>query len=174
MINNSLVRIIKLTDETLHLTEGFACDDPDLEDFLKKDALVYYAGKLAVTYLVLYEGNPVGFFCLSNDAIKVNEEDMEELDELGKHLPNYPALKIGRLGICKEFRSKGFGTLIIEHVMGRATAQSREVGCRYVTVDSYKKDENIRFYSKNKFKEFIDERERKNVPMYLDILKVMG
>jgi GNAT superfamily N-acetyltransferase len=174
MMDYSQVAITRLDEKTIHLADGFACDDPDLEEFLKKDALVYYAGKLAVTYLVIYGGKPVGFFCLSNDSIKVNKEDRERLDELGKHLPIYPAMKIGRLGICREFRSRGLGTLIIEHVMGRALVQSLDVGCRYLTVDSYKKQENIRFYSKNRFKELTDERERKNVPMYRDILKIRG
>ena len=154
------------------MTKAFKCDDPDLDEFLKKDALKYSDGCLAVTYLVLYNQKLMGFFCLSNDAIKVNEEDMKELDELDKHLPNYPALKIGRLGVCEEYRRKGVGTFIIKHVTGRAVVQSQEVGCRYVTVDSYNKADNVRFYEKNKFKALVDGKERKNVPMYYDILKI--
>ena len=170
MMDYSQVAVAKLDERTISLTDEFECDDPDLEEFLKKDALVYYSGKLAVTYLVLYGGKAVGFFCLSNDAMKVNKEDREKLDALGKHLPIYPAMKIGRLGICRKFQSMGIGTFIIDHVTGLALLQSLEVGCRYLTVDSYRKDGNITFYSKNKFKELTDGRERKNVPMYKDIL----
>jgi GNAT superfamily N-acetyltransferase len=174
LIDYSLVRTIKLTGNTFSLIEGFDCGIDDLNEFLSVDALNYLEGKLTVTYLLEYESEIMAFFCLSNADIKVNEEDMKAYDKLGKHLPNYPAMLIGRLSVKKSERFKGFGSVIIGHVVGRAIEQSGEVGCRYVAVDAKNDEGTIKFYEKNGFKRLSDGQKRTNVPMYLDLLKIKG
>ncbi len=172
MIDYSKIRITKLSTETIHLIEGFDCGIADLNEFLSTDALGYLDGRLAVTYLLEYEDELKAFFCLSNADIKVNEEDMKEFDKLGKHLANYPAMMIGRLGVKKGEQGRGFGSVIIEHVLGRAVLHANEVGCRYLAVDSLNEERNIRFYEKNGFKRLVDRKIKTNIPMYLDLLKI--
>lgn len=174
MIDYSQIRIFKLTEDTSRLTADFDCGKQDINKFLSIDALKYLDGKLAVTYLIEYQGELKAFFCLSNADIKVNEEDIENFDELEKHLPEYPALRIGQLGVKEPDQGKGIGTLIIQHVIGRALAQSNEVGCRFLAVDSLNDKKSIRLYESNGFKRLIDGKTRKNVPMYLDLLKIKG
>ncbi len=174
LIDYSLVRTIKLTEDIAPMIKDFDCGIDDLNEFLNMDALNYLEGKLTVTYLLEYAGEITAFFCLSNADIKVNEEDMKVFDKLDKHLPNYPAMLIGRLGVKKSERLKGFGSVIIGHVVGRAVEQSKEVGCRYVAVDAKNDEGTIKFYEKNGFKRLSDGQKRINVPMYLDILRIKG
>ena len=47
------------------------------------------------------------FFSLSADSIKIN-------DELKIQYPQYPAIKIGRLAVSKEFQNQHIGSLMID------------------------------------------------------------
>ncbi len=170
-IDESGIEIVKLREDGIHLVEGFDCGDVDLNEFLKKDSLTYLEGKLAVTYLLLHEGNLRGFFCVSNDSIPLGGKDRRVLQKLGKRQKTYPALKIGRLGIQKEFQNKGFGTFIVNYVVGMALIHSKKVGCRYIAVDAYDNKRSLSFYKKNGFKMLKETRRETNIPMYLDLLK---
>ena len=60
---NSLIFTV-LTDSSD--VSSFTCsEEKDLEDFLKSDAKNYLREKIAITYLVHYEGQLVGFFSLA-------------------------------------------------------------------------------------------------------------
>jgi GNAT superfamily N-acetyltransferase len=162
---------MKLTEELLPLAKDFDCGDGDLNEFLKSDSLNYYNGKIAVTYLLLCDNLPVGFFCLSNDAVELKGKEKNELRKLGKAQKTYPALKIGRLGIDKSRWNKGYGTFIIKHTIGFGIVHSKKAGCRYLTVDAYNKDLPIKFYSNNGFKKLLTDEEKPSLPMYLDLIK---
>jgi len=168
--DQSKAQIVKLSAERLGLCRDFDCGDDDLNEFLKKDALTYLDGKIAVTYLFLYEGNLAGFFCLSNASIPLEEEDREKLWDLGKPQGSYPAIKIGRLGVRKDQGRKGFGTIILKWVIVQALSYSNVVGCRFITVDAYNKEIPLKFYENSSFKTLTKTRNKRNVMMYLDLL----
>ena len=173
-VDDSKAEIMKLKKERIDLCKNFDCGDADLNDFLKEDSITYLEGKIAVTYLLTYEGRLVGFFCLSNASIPLEEEDREKLWELGKPQSSYPAIKIGRLGVDKEHGRRGFGTLILEWVILQALNYSKDVGCRFITVDAYNKDIPLKFYENNGFKILSKTKTRMNVLMYLDLLSKGG
>jgi len=132
------------------------------------------AGKIAVTYLCLYGGEVIGFYCLANDTIEVKGKPKRVLKRLGKPQRTYPAIKIGRLGIDKGFTGKGVGSRIIEITIGTALAHSDNVGCRYLSVDAYDEPQVIRFYEKNGFMRLKTKEIKKKILMYLDLLKKIG
>lgn len=170
-IDESKIEIIKLKKDRIDLVEEFDCGDVDLNEFLKEDSLTYLDGKLAVTYILLYNQNLIGFFCVSNDAIPLGGKDKRLLQKLGKGQKTYPALKIGRLGIQKERQRKGFGTLIVNYVIGMALTLSEKIGCRYIAVDAYDHHIPIEFYKRNGFKGLKKTKSEYDIPMYLDLLK---
>jgi len=155
----------------MDIAESFDCGDSDMNEFLMKDALKYIEGKIAVTYLCFCENELIGYYSLSNDSIEIKGRDKRVLQELGKRQKTYPAIKIGRLGIDKRFWRKGIGSRIIEIVIGFGLRNSEHVGCRYISVDAYPQQEVVNFYKKNDFKCLKTKEKRKNIPMYLDLLK---
>jgi len=179
-LDDSDVRIVKLESTPKHkeLIKDFDCGDADLNEFLKNDSFRYFEGHLAVTYLIVYgdENRVIGFYCLSSDSIKIDGEDKEALVELDKDLEIYPAMKIGRLGIHTGYKRKHIGTFIIKQVAGTALLYSRDFGCRFVTVDAYNEEVPKAFYANNGFKELTasKKKKRRNVPMYLDLLKFIS
>jgi hypothetical protein len=62
----------------------------------------------------------------------------------------YPAIKIGRLGISKDYQRKGIETIIIDWIMGLRLELRSHLGIRYLAVDSY--SESKAFYENIKFK----------------------
>jgi ribosomal protein S18 acetylase RimI-like enzyme len=65
----------------------------------------------------------------------------------------YPAAKIGRLAVNKEFQNYGIGTMIIKSLVASFTSGNK-TGCQFLTVDALNDKEQrvIRFYEKNGFK----------------------
>ena len=64
MADFSIVRLSPTAD-----IPPFDCGNEDINDFLANDAVDYQEGLLAVTYLVMSEGNVLGYFCLLNDKL---------------------------------------------------------------------------------------------------------
>jgi hypothetical protein len=89
---------------------GFDCGNPDLNDFLKNDALKYDGQLLGRTYVFTLDSKPeeiVCFFTVSNDSLRVEnltnntkQKITKEID-YAKQRKNYPAVLVGRLGVNK-------------------------------------------------------------------------
>jgi len=152
-------------DELSHirLTKGynikpFNCDDDDLNGFLFEDAKPALNELLAVTYLFENNDRTVAFYCLSNDKISADDARGRTVFSdwrLGKfqdtqfeNLHSFPAVKIGRLGVDKDYQGKGIGNQILDYLKIRFS-YNNTTGCRFITVDAYAKA--LGFYEKNDF-----------------------
>jgi len=151
------IDIIRL-EECTSIT-SFDCGDVDLNDFLHNDAKDYLKSMLAVTYLVKKDNDIVAYFCLSNDSLTrttiLTDEEKALWNRVGRKIPNskrrrtYPAVKIGRLAVAKEYSGFGIGQQIIRSIAMIYLSKQHHAGCRFITVDAYQSALN--FYQKNKF-----------------------
>jgi len=138
----------------------FDCGDTDLNDFLLNDAKNYIKSMLAVTYLIKVENEIAAYFCLSNDGLTrtaiLTAEEKALWNKLGRKIPNskrrktYPAVKIGRLAVAKQYSGFGIGRHIIDAVRMMYTGKPHHAGCRFVTVDAYRTA--LPFYERNDFR----------------------
>ena len=92
--NADNLKIVK-TDLKQIKTINFDCGDEDLNEFLLKDSFENIKNNLCTIFLCIYEEDVIGFFSLSADSIKIN-------DELKIQYPQYPAIKIGILAVLRE------------------------------------------------------------------------
>jgi GNAT superfamily N-acetyltransferase len=146
----------------------FDCGDEDLNSFLKDNALDYQNGSLAVTYLCLYKNQIIAYFSLSSDAIRLDPEEKESMPEPKRRLGEYPAVKIGRLAVHKEFRKRGIGSFLIKAAMGKISDEIiKEIGCRFVTIDAY--DQAIEFYKKLSFVQNLAKKRKIGLSMRYDL-----
>ena len=87
----------------------FESEDDDLNKFLRNDAKSYLRQRLAVTYLIENERETLAYFCLSNDIVVRLFADKDAWRKIKKTIPNaklrsiYPAIKIGRLAVAKDY-----------------------------------------------------------------------
>ena len=167
------MKIVRLTDS--YDFKPFDCGEDDLNEFLLKDAKLYAQGLLAVTYIVEDEDITVAFFSLSNDRISLLESDKATWRRIRnafphrKHRSDYPAVKIGRLGVNKLAQHQHIGTDIIDFVKHTFISNNR-TGCCFITVDALKSA--VSFYESNGFRLLRKENDGDTVPMYYDLTQL--
>ncbi len=159
------------------IIKPFDCDDTDLNDFLKNDAKKFTRLLLTVTNLFEYGDTTVAFYSVLNDRI-IEEDSITKsaFKKVVKELPfekrhfELPAVKIGRLGVDKQYQGGGIGTQILDNIKMSFTTKNK-TGCRYITVDAYNNDKTINFYKKNGFDFFpVKEEKEKTTLMYFDLM----
>ncbi|MFA5540820.1 MAG: GNAT family N-acetyltransferase [Bacteroidales bacterium] len=162
--------------------KSFDCANPDLNDFFINDAQNYAKELLAVTYVIESSNDTIAFFCVSNDLICTDDSDNATWRKIRKEIPHskhrgdYPAVKIGRLGVSNKYKQQGYGRMIIDYVKTTFIDNNR-TGCRFITVDAY--GEAIPFYIKNGFKFLLKEDQLKKKDstdtylMYFDLSSLL-
>ena len=161
------IKLIRLEPETILLP--FDCGDTDLNDFLFDDAKKYAKDLIAVTYIIHNNEKTIAYFNYLND--KISHTDMggsieKFAERIGIYLPkeksnykSYPAVKIGRLAVHKDFqKGGGYGRKIINFTKGLFVNQNK-TGCKFITVDAYR--DSLDFYKKMGFK-YLSSRDKKS------------
>ncbi len=146
--------------ELLISCNTFDCGHNDLNDFFTKDCINYSKELLGKTYCFTLDENPntiVCIFTISNDSIKASllpnarKKKVSKCIPHEKHMRNYPAVLIGRLGVNNEFKGKGIGRELIDFIKSWFIDEQNKTGCRFIVVDSYNEESPIIFYKKNDF-----------------------
>lgn len=172
------MQFIRLTDD--YQFKAFDCGNSDLNDFLLSDAKNYAKRLLSVTYLIENENEIIAFFSVSNDRISIRESDKAVWRKIKKEFPyskhrsDYPAVKIGRLGVNLTHQTSHIGTYILDFVKKTFITNNR-TGCAFITVDSL--PSAIPFYQKNGFK-FLKtstnpQSTENTIPMYYDLSQLL-
>ena len=136
---------------------GFSCGHPDLDDFLQNDAIRHTEQLLAVTYALCLEGSPLqtplAFASVLNDSAKMGNRFRRKLPKVC-HYRDYPAVKIGRLGVRQEAQGQGVGRDFL-NILRTLFLRDNRTGCRIMTVDAYA--EAVGFYQQSDFQFFSDD-----------------
>ncbi len=150
--------------------EDFCSTNEDLNDFLKNEALKSQENLLSRTFLCFSKGSLVGFLTLVTDTIEVKLVDEDDGVD-GYPYQKYPAIKIARLAVDRRFERKGIGRFLLLAAVGKVYQISKDIGCRYITLDS--KRESMGFYEKFGFKAIKKYINRSYPPMYLNMYPII-
>ena len=147
------IRTLRMSPD--YRIKNFDCGDGDLNDFFHKDSFEYLSKLLSVTYVVENDDDTIAFFSLSNDKLSQDTKNKGTWRKVkkkfphAKHRSDYPAVKIGRLGVSGKYSGQGFGTEILGFIKDMFISNNR-TGCCFITVDAYRQSEG--FYARNGFK----------------------
>lgn len=156
----------------------FNCGDPDINDFFCNEVTSFTSQLLAVTYAFETAGETVAFFSVLNDKI-INEDKLgnrltnaiNRMIPNKKRRPNYPAVKVGRLGVNIKYQGKGYGSSMLKFIRP-LFAEKNKTGCRFITVDAYNNGKANKFYEKNGFKYLTKtDQSQKTRLMYYDLIQ---
>lgn len=167
---------------------SFDCGHNDLNDFFQNDALNHKEELLTETYIFKLKGAargetfpPVAFISFLNDHIPLTREEKKAekkqfFKDLRKSMPfkfthysTFPAVKIGRLGVNKDYQRKDVGTYLLNMTKEFFLSHNR-TGCRFLTVDAYNQQNTLKFYQKNGFQFLWDKDKNKDTRiMYFDL-----
>lgn len=102
-------------------------------------------------------------FTLSNDSIKAKLLPKPSKNRINRSITNqkrglksYPAVLIGRLGVCIDYEGKGIGKELMEFIKAWFIDENNKTACRFLVVDSYNEKKPLSYYSKNGFKFIFD------------------
>lgn len=115
---------------------GFDCGDAELNGFLVNDALAHQTQQLAQTSVAVQNGEIIGYVSLLCDAVKLGDDERASFDSR-KRYAEYPAVKIGRMGVSTRYKGKGVGMALLRFAVGMAGVIAQTAGCRFLTVDAY-------------------------------------
>ena len=155
--------------------EGFHSTDEDLNDFLHDESKDYQEEMLAMTYLMVERESQriIAYYSLLNDVIRLDETEKKTRNRINRKIPyskqrkHYPAVKIGRLAVDKDYVGMGFGRLILQTVMYIFT-HNKKSGCRFLTVDAL--TDATPFYERNGFRFFTEhDKDDDTRLMYFDL-----
>ncbi len=116
----------------------------------------------------------------TNDRIAISDTDkaawrkIRALFPHAKHRRDYPAVKIGRLGVDKEFQGQHIGSDILSYVK-RLFVTNNRTGCAFVTVDALRSA--VPFYLQNGFsimdKTILDNSSVDTCPLYYNLIQLI-
>lgn len=151
--------------------DSFDCDKTDLNEFLKEDAIPHMDELIGVTYVFTPASDPkeiVCFFTVSNDLLQLKEAGSSKKSKIkkamprAKHRPDYPSVKIGRLGVNKQYHGSGISHQLMDFIKGWFRFRNK-TGCRFVIVDAYNENKVLRYYEKNDFDYLLSEEKEKEI-----------
>jgi GNAT superfamily N-acetyltransferase len=158
----------------------FDCGDKDLNEFFAIDSKDGTRELVSVTYAVLIEEDSelVGFFCVSNDAIRKQDTTNNKFNRIRSKIPSskryssMPAVKIGRLAIARKYQNNKIGKKTLDLIKMWFT-DGNKTGCRFIIVDAINTSKVLAFYKNNGF-DFLDSHSAsdndKTRLMFFDLL----
>jgi len=155
-----------LLDPKFHDRAAFACGEPSLDAYLKRQASQDAKRDVAKTYVLSPVSAPAtiaGYYTLSSFAVVLGELPEQML----RRLPRYdriPAVLLGRLARDQRYRGTGLGELLLMHALEQSLHVSEQVGAHAVVVDALN-DQASAFYRRFGFLPFEDEPRRAYLPM---------
>lgn len=122
---------------------GFDCGEAIISEYLcDGTAEADMAASFSQTYLVHAGEELVAYFTVLADAIRLGTKERPD----GIVYATAPAVKLGRVGVCKTHQGEGVGQWILQYVVGLARNISDQVGVRYVTLDALRRDWLLDWY----------------------------
>lgn len=162
-----------LSSELIGQLPSFSCGHADLDDFFINESNNYHRELLGKSYCFCLDNHPntiVCAFTISNSDIDVKSLPTSRKSKVikkiprEKHMRNYPAVLIGRLGVNKDFKGRGIGTELMNFIKMWFIDPNNKTGCRFIVVDSYNEKESLGYYEKNEFSYlFSSEEQEKDI-----------
>lgn len=152
-------------------SETFDCGVVRLNNFLHKESVSFSEKLLGVSYVFLKEKKKkeevVAFFTVSNDAIHVKQLPNNSKNKVNKkvpstkHMKGYPAVKIGQLGVSKDYR--GFdprvGHQLMKFIKG-FFLKDNKTGCKFILVDATNNEKVKQYYASEGFEYLFESEEQ--------------
>ena len=169
------MNVVRLTPD--YVLTAFDCGDSDLNEFLLEDAKHFLEKRIANTFILEDNGCIAAYFCLLNDKVsrvEVTNSRWKKIKDSfpeGKRFRSYPAIKIGRFAVSKEYQDRNIGSMLLDLLKDQLNSQVSQSAFRFITVDAYLSA--IHFYQKNGFVELSQKEEDEHTRlMFFDMMEL--
>jgi len=132
-----------------HDSTGFDCGQPELDDWLRLQALGNEASGASRTYVICAEGRVVGYYALATGAIA----RAAATGRVRRQMPDpVPVMILGRLAIDTRFQGHGLGHALLRDALLRTLQVAEHAGIRAVLLHATTAEAK-RFYERAGFRE---------------------
>jgi len=143
-----------------HDRAAFDCEEPGLNDFLKRYARQNDQKGLGRTFVAVRPGDQkiYGYYTISSGSV--------HFDTIPEKLPRYPipVAHLGRLAVDRQAKGQGLGKALLADALKRILAVADQMGVYAVEV--FALNEAARdFYIKFGFRPLLDDRQHLYMPM---------
>lgn len=135
--------------EAHHESTAFDCGQPELNEWLRLQALDNEASGASRTYVVCAEGRVVGYYALATGAIA----RAAATGKVRRQMPDpIPVIIIGRLAVDARYQGHGLGYGLLRDALLRTLQVAKQAGIRAVLLHVMTADAK-RFYQRAGFQE---------------------
>ena len=135
--------------EDHHDLTAFDCGQPELNDWLRQQALKNEASGASRTYVICAEGRVVGYYALATGAVS----RASATGKVRRQMPDpIPVMIIGRLAVDSRHQGRGLGYGLLRDALLRTLQVARQAGVRAVLLHAMTADAK-RFYQRAGFQE---------------------
>ena len=124
---------IRVVSDELDIS-GFDCGNPDLNDFIRNEALQDWKNDYSVTYVGLIAGCPAAFITLVAGTYRA--QDLFKNGKTDYKYRQVPAVKIARIATDIKFQTRGFGVYFIDYAIAVALKVKKLIGCKLIIADA--------------------------------------
>ena len=130
-----------------HDLSQFQCGEPELDDWLRRKALLNEECGASRSYLVRAGRRVVGYYALAAGAVAHTNAP----GRVKRNIPNpVPVMVIGRLAIDLRFQGRGIGSALLRDAVLRTVQAAEIAGIRAILVHAISENAK-RFYVKSGF-----------------------
>lgn len=125
--------------------DEFNCGQPDLDDWLKRFALINQRAGMTTVFVTLSEGKVVGYYALATGGVERANAPARVTQGVPAH--PIPVILLARLAVDSSAQKSGLGRALVRDALIRVAAAADEIGIRALLIHA--KDESAReFYMK--------------------------
>jgi predicted N-acetyltransferase YhbS len=133
-----------------HDCSAFACGQPQLNQYIKKYALINQQNDISRTYVTTRENRVVGYYTLAFGS--VSHDDAPQNLKKGLPLHPIPIILLARLAVDVKAKGIGLGKGLLRDAMLR-TLQAADIGGLRAMLTHAKSEDAKRFYMNFGFEE---------------------
>lgn len=125
--------------------DEFNCGQPDLDDWLKRFALINQRAGMTTVFVTLSEGKVVGYYALATGGVERASAPARVAQGVPAH--PIPVVLLARLAVDSSAQKSGLGRALVRDALIRVATAADEIGIRALLIHA--KDESAReFYIK--------------------------
>jgi GNAT superfamily N-acetyltransferase len=123
--------------------DEFSCGQPDLDDWLKRFALVNQRANMTTVFVTLSESKVAGYYALATGGVERANSPGRIIQGVPAH--PIPVILLARLAVDSSAQKMGLGRQLLRDALIRVEAAADQIGIRALLIHA--KDDNARdFY----------------------------
>lgn len=142
-----------------HNRDNFCCEEPELNEFIKRYARQNHSNNISKTYVVLNDNDVVAYYTLVYENIELKNIRNEILSDLRQSRKDkIPCVLLGMIARDKSLKGQDYGNFLLYEAIKKTYEASLIAGIKGLFLTPINSTVATKFYDKIDFLQKIDEK----------------